>query len=137
MSLAAFVAVETFANFSAHHAARQALRGDDTGSITRLFEIANACEAIDRAARAVIEEAGYGAYFIHRTGHGLGLQGHEAPYMVAGNRQLLEEGMVFSIEPGIYLPGRFGVRLEVIVAVGPQGAIMINQPSRAELPVAR
>jgi len=95
------------------------------------------CEAIDRAARSVIEDAGYGQYFIHRTGHGLGLQGHEAPYIVGGNTQLLEEGMVFSIEPGIYLPGRFGVRLEVIVAVGTNGAIMINQPSRPELPMAR
>jgi len=65
------------------------------------------CEAIDQAARSVIEKAGYGPQFLHRTGHGLGLQVHEPPYMVAGNTEILEEGMVFSIEPGIYLPGRF------------------------------
>src|SRR5207253_1400630 len=63
-------------------------------------------ESVDQAARAVIEGAGYGEFFTHRTGHGLGLQGHEPPYIVAGNAQVIEEGMVFSIEPGIYLPGR-------------------------------
>jgi Xaa-Pro aminopeptidase len=94
-----------------------------------------ACEEIDRAARRVIEEAGYGKQFLHRTGHGLGLQGHEPPFMVGGNKELLEEGMVFSVEPGIYLPGRFGVRLEVIVACGRDGAEMINAPSAPELPV--
>ncbi|HSI35264.1 MAG TPA: M24 family metallopeptidase, partial [Tepidisphaeraceae bacterium] len=95
------------------------------------------CQEIDRAARVVIAAAGYGDYFTHRTGHGLGLAGHEPPYMVAGNVLPLEEGMVFSIEPGIYLPGRFGVRLEVIVACGANGAIMINQHSAAELPIAK
>ena len=72
------------------------------------------CESIDRAARSVIERAGYGEFFLHRTGHGLGLQVHEPPFLVAGNVEPLAEGMVFSIEPGIYLPGRFGIRLEVI-----------------------
>jgi Xaa-Pro aminopeptidase len=94
------------------------------------------CESVDRAARAVIEQAGYGAYFIHRTGHGLGLQGHEPPFIRAGNAQVLEEGMVFSIEPGIYLPGRFGVRLEIIVSVGQDGVDTINALSARELPVA-
>jgi D-alanyl-D-alanine dipeptidase len=94
------------------------------------------CEAIDQAARAHIEAAGYGEYFIHRTGHGLGLQVHEPPYMVAGNTELLEEGMTFSIEPGIYLPGRFGVRLEVIAAVGANGVSPINAPSAPELPIS-
>lgn len=94
-----------------------------------------ACEEVDRAARGVIERAGYGPHFLHRTGHGLGLQVHEHPYMVAGNRQPLEQGMVFSIEPGIYLPGRFGVRLEVITSVGRDGADPINAPSAPELPV--
>jgi Xaa-Pro aminopeptidase len=94
------------------------------------------CEEIDRAARKVIEDAGYGPHFLHRTGHGLGLQGHEPPFMVGGNKELLEEGMVFSIEPGIYLPGRFGIRLEVIAACGPDGARMINSPSAPQLPIA-
>lgn len=94
------------------------------------------CESIDRAAREHIAAAGYGEYFIHRTGHGLGLQVHEPPYMVEGNAELLEEGMTFSVEPGIYLPGRFGVRLEVIASVGSQGVDLINQPSARELPIA-
>ncbi len=67
---------------------------------------------VDRAARAVIEKAGYGQYFIHRTGHGLGLESHEDPYIRGDNQQRLEQGMTFTIEPGIYLPGRGGVRVE-------------------------
>lgn len=94
------------------------------------------CEEIDRAARSVIESAGYGANFLHRTGHGLGLQVHEPPYMVAGNKEVLEEGMVFSIEPGIYLAGRFGVRLEIIASVGKEGADLINRQSARGMPVA-
>jgi Xaa-Pro aminopeptidase len=93
------------------------------------------CEEIDRAARGVIESAGYGDYFLHRTGHGLGLQVHEPPYMVAGNKEVLEEGMVFSIEPGIYLPQRFGVRLEIIASVSRDGASLINAPSAREMPI--
>ena len=91
---------------------------------------------MDRAAPEQIAAAGYGDYFLHHTGHGLGLQVHEPPYMVAGNGELLEEGMVFSIEPGIYLPGRFGVRLEVIAAVIVDGVGLINAPSAPELPLA-
>lgn len=75
------------------------------------------CQEIDRVARQVITEAGYGEYFIHRTGHGIGITTHEPPYMVEGERQRLVPGMCFSIEPGIYLPGRFGVRIEDIVTV--------------------
>lgn len=81
--------------------------------------------AIDRAARAVIEQAGYGngfTAFSHRLGHGIGLEGHEEPYLDGGNEILLEPGMTFSDEPGIYLRGRFGIRLEDIVAVTETGA---------------
>jgi Xaa-Pro aminopeptidase len=95
------------------------------------------CESIDRAARGVIEAAGYGPHFLHRTGHGLGLQVHEPPYMVAGNTEPLEEGMTFSIEPGIYLPGRFGVRLEIIASVSRDGVSLVNAPSAPELPIAQ
>ena len=87
-------------------------------------------ESIDRAARAVIEEAGYGPFFITRTGHGIGLEVHEHPYMVSGNDLPLEEGMAFSIEPGIYLPGRFGVRIEDIVVVGAEGAVLMNRAAK-------
>ena len=83
-------------------------------------------ESVDAASRSVIEAAGYGEYFITRTGHGIGLEVHEHPYIVSGNAMPLETGMAFSIEPGIYLPGRFGVRIEDIVVVGDDGAILVN-----------
>lgn len=78
-------------------------------------------QAVDAAARAVISDAGYGQFFIHRLGHGIGLDGHEHPYLVRGNAQRLEPGMCFSIEPGIYLPGRFGVRIEDIAYIDDRG----------------
>jgi Xaa-Pro aminopeptidase len=93
------------------------------------------CEKVDRAARQVIEAAGYGECFIHRTGHGIGLSGHEPPYIVAGNKQPLAEGICFSVEPGIYLPGRFGVRIENIVTVTEDGLRSLNADPPAELPV--
>jgi D-alanyl-D-alanine dipeptidase len=80
-------------------------------------------ESVDAASRRVIDEAGYGAFFIHRTGHGIGLDGHEHPYLVQGNRESLEPGMAFSIEPGIYLPGRFGVRIEDIAVIDDDGSV--------------
>jgi Xaa-Pro aminopeptidase len=79
------------------------------------------CGEVDAAARGVIDAAGFGEYFVHRTGHGLGLSGHEPPYVMAGSEVALEAGMVHSIEPGIYLPGEFGVRLEEIVHVTEDG----------------
>jgi Xaa-Pro aminopeptidase len=79
------------------------------------------CGEVDAAARGVIEAAGYGEFFVHRTGHGLGLSGHEPPYLMAGSDVMLREGMVHSIEPGIYLPGEFGVRLEEIVHITDDG----------------
>jgi Xaa-Pro aminopeptidase len=83
-------------------------------------------ESVDRAARQVITDAGYGDAFIHRTGHGIGLEVHEEPYIVEGNDLVLTEGMTFSIEPGIYLEGRFGMRLEDIVAVTADGVERLN-----------
>src|SRR5690554_3192141 len=90
-----------------------------------------ACQEIDRAARSVIEDAGYGDYFIHRTGHGIGLDVHEEPYLVEGNERLLEEGMAFSVEPGIYISGEFGVRIEDIVICGSSEGRVLNQSPRA------
>jgi Xaa-Pro aminopeptidase len=96
-------------------------------------------EAVDAACRQVIAAAGHGEHFIHRTGHGIGLEEHEDPYIVAGNTERLVEGMAFSIEPGIYLPGRFGARIEDIVVCtapaagsGPAepGARRLNRTSR-------
>jgi Xaa-Pro aminopeptidase len=87
-------------------------------------------ESIDAVARDVIADAGYGELFIHRTGHGIGLEEHEAPYIVSGNTIALEPGMCFSIEPGIYLDGRFGVRIEDIVTVTETGAQRLNRASR-------
>jgi Xaa-Pro aminopeptidase len=89
-----------------------------------------ACQDVDRAARAVIEEAGYGELFTHRTGHGIGVTVHEPPYIVEGETQPLVAGMCFSIEPGIYVPGEFGVRIEDIVAVTADGGRRLNDSPR-------
>ncbi|MCO4695326.1 aminopeptidase P family protein [Streptomyces sp. RO-S4] len=89
-----------------------------------------ACQDVDRAARAVIADAGYGEYFIHRTGHGIGVTTHEPPYMIEGEEQPLVPGMCFSVEPGIYLPGRFGVRIEDIVTVTEDGGRRLNDTTR-------
>ena len=83
-------------------------------------------KTVDAAARGVITEAGYGPYFTHRTGHGMGVEVHEPPYLTASSETILEEGMVFSIEPGIYLPGRFGLRLEEIVVLRREGPEILS-----------
>lgn len=85
------------------------------------------CERIDDVAREIIAAEGYGPNFIHRTGHGIGLEGHEEPYLVAGNAERLRPGMAFSIEPGIYFEGRYGARLEDIVVCGEDGPIVLNR----------
>ena len=88
------------------------------------------CERIDAIARTLIADAGYGPFFFHRTGHGIGLEGHEDPYIVAGNGEIMAEGMAFSVEPGIYLEGRFGARIEDIVVCGEDGPVVLNQAPR-------
>lgn len=87
------------------------------------------CQEVDQAARSVIERAGWGGAFTHRLGHGIGLEIHEPPYLVAGNEENLEDGQVVTVEPGIYLPGRFGVRLEDDVRIGPHGAEPLVEPA--------
>lgn len=89
-----------------------------------------ACESVDAAARRVIGAAGYGEFFVHRTGHGIGLEDHEHPYIVEGNTLPLEPGMAFSIEPGIYLPDEFGMRIEDIVVCGEDAVDELNRSAR-------
>jgi Xaa-Pro aminopeptidase len=114
--------------------------GEPPAEARRVYEVVNAAraagiaavragaapESVDRAARGVIEAAGFGRHFPHRTGHGVGLEVHEPPYLVAGNKAPLASGMVHSVEPGIYLEGRFGVRLEDLVVVEDGGARRLN-----------
>ena len=114
--------------------------GEPTGEEREVFELVREaqqagfeavrpgvqCHDVDRAARRVIAAAGYGERFVHRTGHGIGLTTHEPPYMVEGETRPLEPGMCFSIEPGVYLPGRFGVRIEDIVTVTAEEARRLN-----------
>ncbi|MFA9445255.1 M24 family metallopeptidase [Egicoccus sp. AB-alg6-2] len=87
-------------------------------------------ESIDEAARSVIRDAGYGEQFIHRTGHGIGVEEHEEPWIVGGNREPITSGMAFSVEPGIYVPGRYGARIEDIVVVTEDGVERVNHRPR-------
>ena len=97
---------------------------------TRAVRPGVACERIDAAARTIIDAEGYGEAFFHRTGHGIGLEGHEDPYLVAGNTLPLTPGMAFSVEPGIYLPGVYGARIEDIVVCGEAGPVVLNEAPR-------
>jgi Xaa-Pro aminopeptidase len=88
------------------------------------------CEQLDSVARDILTEGGYGKFFTHRLGHGIGLDGHEPPYLVQGNGTLLRPGMAFTIEPGLYLPGDFGVRIEDTVILTSEGVRRLNKVSR-------
>ena len=92
---------------------------------------------VDEAARDKIEEAGLGAYFTHRTGHGLGMEAHEAPYIFSGNDQVLKEGMVFTIEPGVYVPGLGGIRIEDDVVVDEDGLTCLTTLPREVLTIQK
>ena len=94
------------------------------------------CEEVDRVARRIITAAGYGDYFMHRTGHGIGMEEHEDPYMVEGNSLPLEPGHAFSVEPGIYLPRRWGMRLEDIVVATDVGPLAVNDANHGLVSVA-
>lgn len=96
----------------------------------RAATVGTRCEDVDAAARRVIDDAGYGEYFVHRTGHGIGAEAHEDPYVVAGNTAPLVPGHAFSVEPGIYVPGRFGLRLEDIVVATEDGPERLNRAPR-------
>jgi len=89
-------------------------------------QVGELCSGVDDAARRVITEAGYGEYFVHRTGHGIGLEEHEEPYIVAGNFEPLTAGHAFSVEPGVYVPARYGVRIEDIVVATTRGPRPLN-----------
>ena len=89
--------------------------------------VGTAAQDVDRAARSVIAQAGYGDFFVHRTGHGIGTEAHEDPYIVEGNTESLASGNAFSVEPGIYVPDRFGARLEDIVAAATDGPDPLNR----------
>lgn len=107
---------------AAHYAARNHAR------------VGVSAESVDAAARKVIEDAGYGQFFMHRTGHGIGMKGHEDPNIVAGNTTLLKVGDCFSVEPGVYLPGRFGIRIENIVTITESGCESLNEEPPSALP---
>jgi Xaa-Pro aminopeptidase len=113
---------EYAAAYAVLEAAHQAQRDHARPGVT--------AESVDAIGRQIIADAGYGELFIHRTGHGIGQETHEEPYIVAGNELVLEEGMAFSIEPGIYFEGRFGARIEDIVVCTADGLEVLNNTPR-------
>jgi Xaa-Pro aminopeptidase len=112
------VAPDVAEAYAVLHAAQQAAVAAAT--------VGTPCQDVDRTARQVIADAGYGDYFVHRTGHGIGLEEHEDPYIVEGNAVPLEPGHAFSVEPGIYIPGKWGMRLEDIVVATADGPQPLN-----------
>ena len=88
------------------------------------------CAIVDQAARSIIDKSGYGEYFTHRTGHGIGMEGHEEPYMRADNMQIMKPGMTYTVEPGIYLPGRNGVRIEDDMLITSSGSVSLSDMPR-------
>ena len=88
--------------------------------------VGTTCENVDAVTRAIIDAAGYGEYFVHRTGHGIGMEEHEDPYMVSGNTTPIASGYAYSVEPGIYVPGKWGMRLEDIVVATEDGPVAVN-----------
>jgi Xaa-Pro dipeptidase len=123
---------------------RMALMGDGPDGYQKVHDVVDAAveaalaaarpgrlaKDVDAAARGVISQAGYGDYFLHRTGHGMGVEVHEPPYLTGASETVLDEGMVFSIEPGIYLPNRFGIRLEEIVILRADGPEILSDLPR-------
>jgi Xaa-Pro aminopeptidase len=123
--------------------------GEPPAEITEAYEVLHAaqragvaagvvgtpCEEIDRVTRGIIADAGYGDYFIHRTGHGIGMEEHEDPYIVEGNARPLEAGHAYSVEPGIYIAGKWGMRLEDIVVATDGGPLSLNNSDHALIPV--
>ena len=93
--------------------------------------LGSSCESVDAVTRAIIDAAGYGEYFVHRTGHGIGMEEHEDPYMVAGNSTPIAAGYAYSVEPGIYVPGKWGMRLEDIVVATENGPVAVNNANHA------
>ena len=113
-------------DFTENYAALQEAQWAAVGSVRPGM----ACEDVDAVARGLLSGCGLGEFFIHRTGHGIGLETHEEPYIVRGNVLPLDPGMVFSVEPGFYIDGRFGARIEDIVACGEDGAVVLNSRPR-------
>ena len=103
---------------------------DAQAEATSVVRVGLPAERVDAVARGIIDASGYGEHFIHRVGHGIGLETHEEPFLVAGNAQPLVEGAAFSVEPGIYLEGRYGARIEDIVVCGPDGPVVLNEAPR-------
>jgi len=119
------------ASEEAHRVYDVVYRAQEAGRVS--IRPGTTCEEVDRAARQVIQDEGFGEFFVHRTGHGIGMNGHEEPYIVEGNEMALQPGYCFSVEPGVYLPGKFGVRIENIVTVAENGHESFNEEPSATL----